>query len=105
MFPSIVVSGGVHSKNLRKGDGECLRASVAISTLSTSEGRGKKQGGSCSKDQWVTFPISFSQLPIVNTIAVHASAQNSNDTAIADVGTTGFHEYSYNNGYWLAVGH
>ena len=76
-----------------------------MSTLSTSEGRGKKQGGSCSKDQWVTFPISFSQLPIVNTIAVHASAQNSNDTAIADVGTTGFHEYSYNNGYWLAVGH
>ena len=35
MFPSIVVSGGVHSKNLRKGDGECLRASVAISTLSS----------------------------------------------------------------------
>lgn len=64
-----------------------------------------RQGGSCSKDQWVTFPISFSQLPIVNTTAVHASAQNSNDTAIADVGTTGFHEYSYNNGYWLAVGH
>ena len=36
MFPSIVVSGGVHSKNLRKGDGKCLRASGAISTLSST---------------------------------------------------------------------
>ena len=61
MFPSIVVSGGVHSKNLRKGDGECLRASVAISTLSTSEGRGKKQGGhaSVNNGNYVGFPISF----------------------------------------------
>lgn len=63
------------------------------------------QGGSCSNNQWVAFPISFSQLPIVNTTAVNSSAQNSNDTAIADVGTTGFNEHSYHTGYWLAVGH
>ena len=37
MLPRAAASGGVHSKNLRKGDGKCLRASVAISTLSSTQ--------------------------------------------------------------------
>ena len=103
MFPSIVVSGGVHSKNLRKGDGECLRASVAISTLSTSEGRGKKQGGVVYTN--TTFPIAFSSCLAIEVTA-YGTANTQNNLRVTANSNTGFSFYT--NDYtprYLAVGY
>ena len=64
------------------------------------------QGGKCGNNTWVAFPISFTSEPVVNTTVHMNSAQNSNDTAVDAIGTTGFKNYSYRTSNdWLAIGH
>ena len=57
-----------------------------------------------SGDNWVSFPVAFSNTLTVQSTADQGSSENYNDTAISGWNNSGFTSHSYCGVHWFAIG-